>query len=244
MTEHETERTASGGGRFMGHPATAGPMEASAAVPRLGAAARGPHPLPGRVNPAPLAFGAFAGTTFILSWVNTGQISATTLEAAVATAWVFGGIIQILVGFWHFRNEDLFPAVTFASFGAFWVGFALFGTLYLDKVPPAKQDAATALFLFPWAVFSLYMFIGSFRTNVAVVIAYALVLATLILLIIGHAQHSVNTIKVGGWVGVALAIEVWYLAGAEMINHQFSRTLLPLGPLTHPPGEAEFDELR
>lgn len=199
-----------------------------------------PRPVAGRVNPAPLAFGAFAGTTFLLSWVNTGVINASALESAVATAWVFGGIIQILVGFWHFRNEDLFPAVTFSSFGAFWVSFALFGTLYLDRVPEASRGAATALFLFPWAVFSFYMLIGSLRTNVAVVIAYVLVEATLIPLIIGQAIGSEVLINIGGWCGVALAIEVWYIAAAEVINHQFARELLPLGHLATPPADSEF----
>jgi succinate-acetate transporter protein len=154
------------------------------------------------------------------------------LESAVATAWVFGGIIQILVAFWHFRNEDLFPAVTFGSFGAFWVSFALFGTLYVDRIPAASRGSATALFLFPWAVFSLYMTIGALRVSVAVVLAYLLVEATVIPLIIGNADASTTWVKIGGWCGVALAVEVWYIAAAEVLNHQFGRKLLPLGSLS------------
>lgn len=183
------------------------------------------------VNPAPLAFGAFAGTTFLLSWVNAGQISGAALGTAVATAWVFGGIIQILVAFWHLRNNDLFPAVTFGSFGAFWVSFGLFATLYVDKIPEADRGTATALFLTPWAVFSLYMLIGALRTNVAVVIAFVLVEATLIPLIYGNSSGSQTAIHVGGWFGIILAVEVWYIAAAEVLNHQFARTLLPLGHL-------------
>ena len=183
------------------------------------------------VNPAPLAFGAFAGTTFILSWVNAGQISLAALGGAMATAWIFGGVIQILVGFWHFRNNELFPAVTFASFGAFWVSFAFFGTFYLSKIPLSAQGTATALFLFPWAVFSLYMLIGSLRVSIAVFVAFLLVEGTLIPLIIGQATGNLTDIHVGGWFGVALAIEVWYIAAAEVINHQFGRRFMPLGHL-------------
>lgn len=185
------------------------------------------------VNPAPLAFGAFAGTTFLLSWVNAGMINESALATAVATAWVFGGVIQILVSFWHFRNNELFPAVTFGSFGAFWVSFGFFGTLYLSHIPAAEQGAATALFLFPWAVFSLYMLIGALRVSVAVFIAFLLVEATLIPLIIGNATGSHGAIQAGGWLGVALAMEVWYIAAAEVINHQFGKAILPLGHLTH-----------
>lgn len=183
------------------------------------------------VNPAALAFGAFAGTTFLLSWVNAGMIDEASIDAAVATAWVFGGGIQILVAFWHLRNEELFPAVTFGSFGAFWCSFALFATLYLGNLPPADHGAATALFLFPWAVFSLYMLIGAFRVSVAVVIAFVGVEATLIPLIIGNAAGSESWVHIGGWAGVALAFAVWYIAAAEVINHQFGRNVLPLGEI-------------
>lgn len=185
-----------------------------------------------RVNPAPLAFGAFAGTTFLLSWVNAGLINPAGLESAVATAWIFGGVIQILVAFWHLRNEELFPAVTFGSFGAFWLSFALFGTLYLGSIPPSLHGPVTALFLTPWAIFSLYMLVGSLRTNVAIVIAFVLVEVTLIPLIIGEATGTQAAIVFGGWAGIALSLVVWYIAAAEVLNHQFNRTVLPLRDLS------------
>jgi succinate-acetate transporter protein len=165
----------------------------------------------------------------LLSWVNTGRFSAPGIETAVATAWAFGGLVQLIVGFWHLRNDELFPAVTFGSFGAFWISFALFATLYLDQIPPASRGGATALFLVPWAVFSLYMLIGAVRVNLAVFLAYVLVEATVIALIVGDATGHQTAVHVGGWLGVALAAEVWYIAAAEVLNHQFGRQLLPLG---------------
>lgn len=184
------------------------------------------------ISPAALAFGAFAATTFLLSWVNAGLIGDPALQSAVATAWIFGGLIQICVGFWHLRNYELFPAVTFASFGAFWLSFAFFGTVYLERIPESSHGTATALFLTPWAIFSLYMLIGSLRTNWAIVVAFVLVEATLIPLIIGNATDTTAAVQVGGWFGIALALEVWYIAAAEVINHQFGRTILPLGHRT------------
>lgn len=190
------------------------------------------------VSPAPLAFGAFAGTTFLLSWANTGHIAAPAIFAAVATAWVFGGLIQICVGFWHLRNNELFPAITFSSFGAFWISFGLFATLYLDHIPPTDRGTVTALFLTPWAVFSLYMLIGALRTNRAIVIAFVLVETTLIPLIYGNGANDPTAIHLGGWCGIALSLVVWYIAAAEVLNHQFHRILLPLGTLSRTPQAA------
>ncbi|MCK4176521.1 acetate uptake transporter [Aciditerrimonas ferrireducens] len=199
------------------------------AVPRSDSSSNSVGSSGQRVSPAPIAFGAFAGTTFLLSWVNTGRFSAPGIETAVATAWAFGGLVQLVVGFWHLRNDELFPAVTFGSFGAFWISFALFATLYLDQIPAASRGSATALFLVPWAVFSLYMLVGAVRVNLAVFVAYVLVEATVIALIVGDATGHQSAVHVGGWLGVVLAAEVWYIAAAEVLNHQFGRQLLPLG---------------
>jgi succinate-acetate transporter protein len=184
-----------------------------------------------RVNPSALAFGAFAGTTFLLSWVNAGLIDKSALGATAATAWIFGGAIQIAVAFWLLRDDHLFAAVTFGSFGSFWVSFALFTTLYVDKVPAADRGPATALFLVPWAIFSVYMLIGAVKVNVAIVVAFVLVEATLIPGIVGDASGSLTATRIGGWAGIVLSVVVWYIAAAEVINHQFRRTVLPLGRL-------------
>jgi len=183
------------------------------------------------VNPAALAFSAFAGTTFLLSWVNAGLADESLLSTAAATGWIFGGAIQILVAFWLLRNNHLFPAVTFGAFGAFWLSFALFATIYVGGIPPEERGHATALFLAPWAIFSLYMLVGALKTNVAIVVAFVLVECTLVPAIIGDAVGNEAVGRVGGWAGIALALVVWYIAAAEVINHQFRRVLLPLRPL-------------
>lgn len=183
------------------------------------------------VNPSALAFSAFAGTTFLLSWVNAGLADESLLGTAAATGWIFGGLIQILVAFWLLRDNHLFPAVTFGAFGAFWLSFALFATLYVGNIPEAEHGHATALFLTPWAIFSLYMLVGSLKTNLAIVLAFILVECTLVPGIIGDAAGNETAVHVGGWAGLALALVVWYIAAAEVINHQFGRVLLPLRPL-------------
>lgn len=180
-------------------------------------------------DPAPLAFGAFALTTFLLSCVNAGIIGVGFLPAVVATAWFFGGIIQVLVAMWELSHDRLFPAVAFGSYGAFWLSFAVFQTFYAAKVPPSMAGSTNALFLGVWCVITLYLLIGSFRTHRALAIAFILVEVMLIPLTIGFANGSHGAIVFGGWAGIALALVVWYIAAAEVINHQFGRVVLPLG---------------
>lgn len=182
-------------------------------------------------DPAPLALGAFGLTTFLLSWINAGFASPAEIPVVIATAWFYGGVIQVLVGMWELRLNRLFPAVTFGSYGAFWISFALFQTFYADKVPAAAAGSATALLLAPWIVFTLYMLIGAFRTNVALVIAFVLVEGVLVPSVIGFSGGNLGALHLAGWAGLLLALDVWYVAAAEIINHEFGRQVLPLGAL-------------
>ncbi|PSR32714.1 MAG: hypothetical protein C7B46_13230 [Sulfobacillus benefaciens] len=184
------------------------------------------------VDPAPLAFGAFALTTFLLSCVNIGAIGVGFLPAVVAVAWFFGGAVQVLVAMWELAHDKLFPAVAFGSYGAFWISFAIFQTFYAMKVPANMAGSANALFLGVWCVVTLYLLVGAFRTHWALAIAFVLVELTLVLLTIGFASGSLTATHLGGWAGIALAVVVWYIAAAEVINHQFGRVLLPLGHFT------------
>ena len=184
---------------------------------------------PASVDPAPLALGAFALTTFLLSWINAGYASPALIGTVVATAWFYGGIIQVLVGFWELKDGKLFPGVTFASFGAFWISFSLFNTLYVSHIPAASAGAANALFLSPWIVFTLYMLIGSFRTNVVLVIAFILVELVLIPAVIGFSGGNIAMFHLSGWSGLLLAFDVWYLAASDILTHMYGRVILPVG---------------
>ena len=183
------------------------------------------------INPAALAFGGFALTTFLLSCVNAGFIGIGFLPVVVSVAWFFGGITQVIVSIWEIAHDRLFPAVVFGTYGAFWISFAILQTFYVAKIPTSMAGSANALFLGVWCVITLYFLVGAFRTNIALVIAFILVEVMLIPLIIGFATGNVGAITLGGWAGIGLAVEVWYIAAAELINYQFGRTILPLGHL-------------
>jgi succinate-acetate transporter protein len=94
------------------------------------------------------------------------------------------------------------------------------------------DQPTTVLFLAPWVVFTVYMLIGSFRTNVAIAIAFCLVEVLLVPVVYGFATGDVIAMRISGWAGLAVALVVWYVAAAEVINHQFSRVMLPLGDLS------------
>jgi len=177
----------------------------------------------------PIALGAFASSTLILSSVNVNFVDKTTFQAVIASAWVMGGLVQLLVGIYSLTVGRLFASVAFMSYGGFWLSFAVFETFYVSKVPLAEHGHATALFLAPWLIFTIILWIASFKTSMAFVIGVGLLVLTIAALILGQANTNENWIKIGGWLGLVLALEIFYIAAAELINQMFGRHILPLG---------------
>lgn len=184
-----------------------------------------------RMDPGPIALAAFASSTVLLSAVNAGLVDKSAIQAVFASAWIMGGAVQLLVGLYSLAVGRLFAAVAFISYGGFWLSFAIYETFYVKNVVEEQHGHATALFLAPWLLFTLILWIASWKTNVAFVVGLGILVLTILALILGQANESASWIKLGGWLGLLLALEIFYIAAAELINQMFNRPLLPLGPL-------------
>ncbi len=180
-------------------------------------------------DPAPLGLAAFALTTFVLSFVNTGLFKVEPVVFGLALA--YGGIAQFAAGMWEFAKGNTFGATAFSSFGAFWVSFWWL-TGHTDLSTFSEGDAANTigLFLLAWGIFTAYMTIAATRVSGAVLAVFALLTITFFLLAIGEFATSDAITKTGGWFGLATAAAAWYasFAGVTAFTHQ--RQVVPVGP--------------
>jgi succinate-acetate transporter protein len=129
---------------------------------------------------------------------------------------------------WEFRTGNTFGACAFSSFGAFWLSYWAFVQFYASSVPAAEAGKAVGLYLIAWGIFTTYMLIASLRTTAAIALVFLLLAVTFFLLGIGNANTSNNTIKIGGWVGLATAVAAWYASFAGVTNATWGRTMLPV----------------
>jgi uncharacterized protein len=208
-------------------------MEAGAArEPIRGETARAREPfVPVTADPGPLGLGAFALTTFVLSMFNADLVSKGGEPVVLGLALAYGGIAQALAGMWEFRTGNTFGAVAFTSFGAFWVSFWALNQFFAKEIPEKNVGDAVGLFLIAWGIFTTYMWVASLRTSAAVSLVFILLAATFFVLGIGNANASTNTVKIGGWLGLATAAAAWYASFAAVTNSTFGRTVLPVIPL-------------
>jgi succinate-acetate transporter protein len=207
-----------------------------------------PDPAGGRLagwapaDPGPLGLAGFAGTTFVLSLINAGLVGDKAipggglLPLVAGLALAYGGVAQFLAGIWEFRTGNTFGAVAFCSYGAFWISF-YFVVHAVASLAPGEIFSGLGLYLWMWGIFTTYMFIASLRTSAAVSLVFLLLAVTFILLGIGNSAlagtHNVtnNTIKIGGYVGIATAVAAWYASFAAVLNSTFGRVVLPVVPL-------------
>jgi succinate-acetate transporter protein len=223
-------------------------MEAANIGAREADVAPASEPMGGRMagwtpaDPGPLGLAAFAGTTFMLSLINTGLVGDKThpggglLPMVASLALAYGGIAQFLAGIWEFRTGNTFGAVAFCSFGMFWVSL-YFIVQSVAKNAPAEVFSGLGLYLWTWGIFTAYMFVASLRTTGAVAMVFLLLTITFIILGIGNSalagttNVTNGTIKLGGWVGLATALVAWYASFASVINSTFGRVVAPVVPL-------------
>jgi succinate-acetate transporter protein len=182
-------------------------------------------------NSAPLALAAFAVPTGMLSAINVGWVSATVTPMIFAVALMSGGIVQLIAGIIQLRTGNTFTGVLFSMYGALWLSLFAFAEFFESEIPPAERGHALGLLLFAFGAFTVWVFVASFRTNVVVVTALALLAATLFLLGAGKYGANIDLVKAAGWLGLIAAAEAAYLSCAELCQAAYKREILPVGPL-------------
>ena len=207
--------------------------------------ATAPAPVSSIADPAPLGLAAFALTTFLLSAKNAGWMTHATGSSWLGFAFAYGGLAQFAAAMWEFRRGNTFGATAFGTFGAFWIGIALWIELVVNPavaaIKPVTAAATVAAInhdlgwiLLGFAIITLYLLILTTQVNVAVFLVFLALFVTLIILCIGNfnagsALLPTGTIKVGGYVGLVTALLAFYASAAGVAAGMGGRLLLPVG---------------
>src|ERR1700761_4770496 len=161
--------------------------------------------LPKIANPAPLGLAGFGLTTCVLSAINAGILPHEAVPVVVPLAFAYGGVAQIIAGILEFRTGNTFGMVAFTSYGLFWWWFALLqwtiGAGWL-KAPPAVAGGTVLLM---WGIFTLLMWIVSFRLSKAVWSIFLLLTVTFFLLALGDFGYPLA--KLGGYFGLITGLD-------------------------------------
>ncbi|MFL6157717.1 MAG: acetate uptake transporter [Marmoricola sp.] len=210
------------------HAPAAPKVPAQSQRPPVDPAAAAPAPGSRIADPAPLGLAAFALTTFVLSFVNTGIFKVEPVVFGLALA--YGGLAQFAAGMWEFAKGNTFGATAFTSFGAFWISF-WYLTGHTDMSGASTGDVANSvgLFLLAWGLFTAYMTVGAAKVSGAVLAVFALLTVTFLLLAWGEFATSDTIHHIGGWFGLATAAAAWYASFGGLTAFTHGKSLVPTG---------------
>ncbi|MDR3528885.1 MAG: acetate uptake transporter [Rhizomicrobium sp.] len=182
-----------------------------------------------QTNPAALGLVCFGLTTVLLSLINAGVLPAGGEPVVIPLAIAFGGTAQILAGLMEFKLGNTFGTTAFIAYGAFWWWFALlllFGHTGVIDLSKAGPTVPVALIL--WGVFTLYMWIGTFRLSPLLFLVFLTLWATFFLLGGGGLLARPDISKIGGWVGLVCGSLAMYGSFAMVINSTAGKKVMPL----------------
>jgi succinate-acetate transporter protein len=178
-------------------------------------------------NPSPFGLTSFALANLLLSFKNC---SFYDLDSVVLSIGIFhGGIAQVIAGIMEWDKNDIFSATAFMSYGFFWLSLVGLSVLPAMGWAAPPTNKSLACFLGMWELFSLFMWVASWKMSRVLQVVFTLLNIQFLLLIIGNATNIVHLIKAGGYIGILLGGTALYAGMAEMINKVYDREYLPIG---------------
>jgi uncharacterized protein len=178
-------------------------------------------------NPAPLGLCAFAMTTILLNLHNIGLFALDS--SIMAMGLFYGGLLQIIVGIMEWKKANTFGTIAFASYGAFWIALVFLFILPKMNLGEAPSAISMACFLGIWGVFSLFLFIGTFKLNRALQWVFGTLTVLFFLLAIAKAteNHALHTFA--GYEGILCGLLAMYAGMAQVLNEVYGKIVMPLG---------------
>ncbi len=177
-------------------------------------------------NPAPLGLLGFGMTTVLLNLHNAGLISLSVV--IVAMGFALGGAAQIIAGVMEFKKGNTFGATAFTAYGFFWWSLIfIWCNPFSDKIA-AADEKSMGFYLLLWGLFTLMMYVGTRKHNMATQIVFLSLTVLFFMLALGDFT-GIHVIKTAaGYVGIFCGLSAMYSSCAQVINEEYKKTILPL----------------
>jgi uncharacterized protein len=134
----------------------------------------------------------------------------------------------VIAGTMEFKKKNTFGTVAFTSYGFFWL--ALVGLIALPSlgIGKAPDKNAMAAFLALWGIFTLLMFFGTLKMNVAIMFVFGSLVILFALLAIGDAAELPAVKRIAGYEGLICGASAIYTGIAHILNEIYGKEIIPI----------------
>jgi len=170
-------------------------------------------------NPAPLGLLAFGMTTILLNIHNAGLFGLDSMILAMGIC--YGGIAQLIAGFFEFKKGNTFGATAFTSYGAFWLSLVLLLVLPEMGIIKPVTSASLSAYLFMWGIFTAGMFAATMRAVIEMRWIFA-TLTVLFLLLSFNDLTGIAVVKnIAGLEGIFCGGLAMYLGFKQLYQETY-----------------------
>ncbi|HVP97342.1 acetate uptake transporter [Methanoregula sp.] len=178
-------------------------------------------------NPGGLGLLAFGMTTIILNMHNAGIFALGSVVFSMGL--FYGGLAQIIAGLMEWKKNNTFGMTAFISYGIFWISLVFLILMPVWGWGPALSGEALVCFLGIWGMFSLAMFLITFRMAKAMQVVFGLLVLLFLLLIVGNALGNPTILVIAGIEGVLCGLSAVYTGFGQIMNEVWKETVVRLG---------------
>lgn len=178
-------------------------------------------------NPAPLGLCAFGMTTVLLNIHNVGFTELDSMILAMGV--FFGGFAQILAGLMEFKKNNTFGTTAFTAYGVFWLTLVTLIILPKMGITEAPSKMAMGFYLSIWGLFTLMLFIGTFKISKALQFVFGTLSLLFFLLAIGDFTGNILFTRIAGFEGIVCGLIAIYTGLAQVLNELYKEEIFPLG---------------
>lgn len=185
----------------------------------------------------PTAFGVM-GLSLICFVASSSKLSFTDPKATgllVVWAALLGGLVQIIAATIDFKKGNVFGGTVLGAYGFFWVGMAFsWATLngMLGEGMKAVADPKQLGVVFVgYLIFSLFITVASFETNVPFIIILLLIDVLFFTLACVSFKWGPVALyaQIAGWSEFAISLVGFYAVGGIFFKNFYGRDILPMG---------------
>ena len=178
-------------------------------------------------NPAPLGLFAFGITTLLLNLVNSELVEKEMTSLVLGYGMFYGGIAQFAAAMWEFKKNNTFGATAFGSYGAFWMGLALWHILADGGILASSSEfkGGFAAYLGVWGMFTGLMFVATLKLSRAIQAIFLTL--TVLFFLLAAGQYNATIHAIAGYEGIVCAFIAIYAAWALLVNEVYGKPVLP-----------------
>ncbi|SDI33895.1 acetate uptake transporter [Desulfosporosinus hippei] len=185
----------------------------------------------------PTAFGVM-GLSLICFVASSSKLSFTDPKATgllVIWAALLGGLVQIIAALIDFKKGNVFGGTVLGAYGFFWVGMAFswatLNGMLGEGMKAAADPKQLGVVFVGYLIFSLFITVASFETNVPFIIILLLIDVLFITLACVSFKWGPIALyaQIAGWTEFLISLVGFYSVGGIFFKNFYGRDILPMG---------------